>query len=309
MKKIEDLIDQYLNYLKLEKNYSENTLDTYSHYLNRFLEWMDVDQIDGVSPTLVRNYQIKLYDYRDEKGDKLAAKTRNYHLIALRGFLRYLVVQRELNVMPPEKVSLGKISERQISVLEIDELKDLFSAPNTKSKLGKRDKAILELLFSTGLRVSELVALNREQINFKTREISVKGKGGRVRVVFISERATKSLQEYLATREDDYIPLFIRYRGPTPEESAQKDGEGWRLSARSVQRLVKKYGRKAGLSKDATPHTLRHSLATDLLRGGADIREVQELLGHKNIATTQIYTHVTDRRLKKVFEEAHSGNA
>ena len=306
MSQIEDLVDAYLEYLKLEKNYSEKTLESYSHHLNRFLDWTGVRKIEEVSPTLVRNYRIRLHDYRGERGQRLSLATRNYHLIALRGFLRYLIVERGLDVLSPEKIILGKVGDREIQFLGSRDLEKLLKAPDSTTKIGKRDRAVLELLFSTGLRVSELVALNRDQINLKTCEFSVKGKGGRVRVVFISNRAANALRIYLKTRTDAFKPLFIRYRGPKIGEVG--DGERLRLSVRSVERLVKKYVRKVGLAVEATPHTMRHSFATDLLREGADVREVQELLGHKNIATTQIYTHVTSRRLKEVHRKYHSGN-
>ena len=309
---VADLVDKYLEHLKLEKNYSPRTLESYAHYLTRFLQWTGVNALKDLSPTLIRDYQIKLYDFTDERGGQLTPKTRNYHLIALRGFLRYLIVERGMvDIVPPEKVALGRISEREISVLEEGDLAKLMAAPNSQTRGGRRDRALLETLFSTGLRVSELVSLNREQINLETGEFSVLGKGGRRRVVFLSERATATLADYLQNRHDDYQPLFIRFRGPKVQDTSPNigvRGEGWRLSARGVQRLVKKYVRRAGLPLGVTPHTLRHSFATDLLRGGADVREVQELLGHKNIATTQIYTHVTDRRLKEVFRKSHSGN-
>ncbi|MEA2020398.1 MAG: site-specific tyrosine recombinase/integron integrase [Patescibacteria group bacterium] len=304
---VENLVHNFLQYLKLEKNYSEKTLESYGHYLTRFLNWTNVKKVSSISPTLIRDYQVKLFDFKNEKGRKLKPKTRNYHLIALRSFLRYLITERGLEVMPPEKISLGKTGEREIDFLQSEELRKLFFAPNSKTKIGKRDRAILELLFSTGLRVSELVSLNRDKINLETREFSVVGKGGKSRVVFVSDRAARALSEYLETREDDLDPLFIRYRGPAPDEGEDED-EAYRLSARSVQRLVKKYVHKLGLTTEATPHTLRHTFATDLLRAGADVREVQELLGHKNVSTTQIYTHVTDQKLKEVHEEYHSGN-
>jgi len=304
---LENLIHTFLQHLKLEKNYSEKTLESYGHYLIRFLEWSGAEQISDISPTLVRDYRVELYDYKDENGHKLKPKTRNLHLIALRSFLRYLIVERDLEVMAPEKIPLGKTDDRDITFLSDEELGKLLSAPNTKGKIGKRDKAILELLFSTGLRVSELVSLDREKINLEAQEFSVVGKGGKSRVVFISDRARTALKDYLATREDDYAPLFIRYRGPRPQEGEDEE-ESFRISARSVQRLVKKYVRKTGISKEATPHTLRHSFATDLLSSGADVREVQELLGHSDISTTQVYTHVTDRKLKEIHKKYHSGN-
>lgn len=307
MTKIENFVDQYLTYLKLEKNYSEKTLESYSHYLNRFLEWAEIGSPKQISPTLVRDFQIKLYDYKNEHGRKLNTRTRNYHLIALRSFLRYLIIECDLDVMPPEKINLAKLEDREIKFLSAEQLERLLRAPNRSSQLGKRDRALLEFLFSTGLRVSELVSIDRNQLNLKTGELSVVGKGGKARLVFISDRAKETLKIYLAARGDAYKPLFIRFRGPRVDPAEVND-DSFRLSVRSIERLVGKYILRAGITVDATPHTLRHSFATDLLRGGADLREVQEMLGHANVATTQIYTHVTNERLHEVYRRAHSGN-
>jgi site-specific recombinase XerD len=290
----------------LEKNYSEKTLESYGHYLIRFLNWTGAMKISDLSPTLVRDYRVKLYDYKDEKGNQLKARTRNYHLIALRSFLRYLIVERGLeDVMTPETIELGRTDDREIKFLTAEQLEKLLAEPDLEKTIGKRDRAILEFLFSTGLRVSELVALNRDQINLKSREFSVIGKGGKSRVVFITDTAARALKDYLTTREDEYKPLFIRYRGPKPDKG--NIGESLRISVRSVERLVKKYVRKSGIPVDATPHTLRHSFATDLLVEGADLRAIQRLLGHKDVSTTQIYTHLTDPRLKEVHRKFHRG--
>ncbi|MPN16245.1 Tyrosine recombinase XerD [bioreactor metagenome] len=230
--------------------------------------------------------------------------TQGYYIIALRSFLKWLI-KNDMKVMQPEKLDVPKVKDHSLKFLDETQMHRLLNQPLNSEKNGLRDRSILELLFSTGLRVSELVSLNREQINLRTREFGVIGKGGRSRVVFISRQAAEWVDKYLKSRVDQYKPLFIR--DLRPKEIALDD-EKVRLTSRSVQRLVKKYVRQANLPVAATPHTLRHSMATDLLRSGADLRSVQELLGHKNIATTQIYTHVTDARLREIHEKFHSGN-
>ena len=231
--------------------------------------------------------------------------TQGYYVIALRSFLKWLV-KNDLPALEPEKLDVPKIKDHSLKFLDEQQIYRLLNQPLNSSKNGLRDRSILELLFSTGLRVSEMVALDREQVNLKTREFGVIGKGGRSRVVFVTKQAAEWIDRYLKSRTDVYKPLFIR--DLRPKEIALADDKV-RLTARSVQRLVKKYVRQANLPVAATPHTLRHSMATDLLQRGADLRSVQELLGHKNIATTQIYTHVTDARLKEVHEKFHVGNA
>jgi len=216
-----------------------------------------------------------------------------------------LAQQEGLDVLPPDRVELMDEPDREVKVLNEESLEALLSAPDIGTKQGLRDKAILELLFSTGMRVSELVALNMDDVNLKTREMSVMGKGGKIRVVFISDEAAESLANYLEIRGDDFKPLFIRYAGG---KRSTRDGEDLRLTVRSIQKIIKKYARRAGLAVEPSPHTLRHTFATDLLRRGADIRAVQELLGHSNIATTQIYTHITNPQLKKVHRKYHRGN-
>jgi site-specific recombinase XerD len=230
--------------------------------------------------------------------------TQKTFLVALRAFLKYLVVEKEIETISPEKIILGKAEDRVPKVLNENQMKKLFEVQNLDRKSGVRDKAIIEMLYSTGLRVSELVALNRDDINLNSGEFTVVGKGRKARTVYLSPEATKWIKRYLSTRADPYIPLFIRYSGKKMDEN-DFDGESLRLNARSVQRLIKKYVKRSGISVDATPHTLRHTYATGLLSEGADLREVQELLGHSNVSTTQIYTHITNRQLKDVHKKYH----
>jgi site-specific recombinase XerD len=211
-------------------------------------------------------------------------------------------VQRDMDVMAADKIELPKGGARSVSFLKLEEMDRLMGSPDVSEEPGLRDRAILEMLFSTGLRVSELVRLNRDQIDFERKELGIIGKGNRARVVFLSDDAVEWIEKYLNCREDHFKPLFIRYAG---RGDAGKDGEKMRLTTRSVQRLVARYAKTAMLQVKTTPHTLRHSFATDLLSGGADIRSVQEMLGHKSITTTQIYTHVTDKRLREVHRAFH----
>jgi site-specific recombinase XerD len=230
--------------------------------------------------------------------------TQNYYVIALRSFLRFLIKNDHMT-LEPSKIDLPKTESRSLKFLEREQINRLVTSIDTSKEEGIRDRAIFELLFSTGLRVSELVRLNHNQINLDRREFGVIGKGGRARVVFVSDRAEKWVKFYLQARKDNFKPLFIRYSGKIIEENG---GEKMRLTARSIERIVKKYVRRVRLPVDATVHTLRHSFATDLLTNGADLRSVQEMLGHKNIATTQIYTHITNKQLRDVHKSFHSGN-
>jgi site-specific recombinase XerD len=239
----------------------------------------------------------------DAHGISLKRVTQNYHLIALRSFLKYCL-KRDIPVVAPEKIDLPKAESRSIKFLEREQVERLLQMPEISRADGLRDKAILETLFSTGLRVSELTKLNREQINFARREFGVIGKGRRARVVFLSDSAAEWLQRYLKDRTDESIALFIRYAGKKPDVD-DKNGESFRLTPRSVQRLVEKYVKKARLPVKITPHGLRHSFATDLLTGGADLRAIQEMLGHKNVSTTQIYTHITNPQLKEIHAKYH----
>lgn len=299
------LITDFLEYLELERNVSQLTIRNYDHYLKRFLEFAgDIDPQD-IDLNLIRKYRLLLSRWADPKTKKpLKRVTQNYFMIALRAFLRYLARQ-DIKTLSPEKVELGEAEARPLKILDETGLKSLLEAPDVADKAGLRDKAILELLFSTGLRVSEAAFLNRDSINLSRREFSIIGKGQKERIVFLSDSACQWLERYLAARKDTFKPLFIRFQGRV---DLSENGEAMRLTPRSIERTVEKYVKKLGLSVKATPHTLRHSFATDLLINGADIRSVQEMLGHSNIATTQIYTHVTNAHLKDVHKAFHSGN-
>lgn len=302
------LIDQFLEYLEIEKNCSKLTIRDYRHYLEVFANWhlasLGARSIGSLNLAAVRKYRVYLANRVDAKGLTLKRVTQNYYVIALRSFLRFLI-KNDHKTLEPSKIDLPKTESRSLKFLEKEQVDRLVMLCDTSKEEGMRDRAILELLFSTGLRVSELVKLNRDQINFERREFGVIGKGGRARVVFISDRAADWVGRYLKERKDNFKPLSIRYSGRVMEEN---NGEKMRLTARSVERMVKKYVRLARLPVDATVHTLRHSFATDLLTNGADLRSVQEMLGHKNIATTQIYTHITNKQLREVHKAFHSGN-
>ncbi len=299
------LVDDFLAYLRVEKGSSPLTTRNYLHYLSRFISWLKDNNIATSESSLtqenIRKYRLYLSSLSDGRGGVLSQKTQAYHVIAIRSFLKWLI-KNDHDVLAPDKLDLPKIRERQVSFLSGDQVDRLLSAPSLSSIVGKRDKAILELLFSTGLRVSELCKLDRDKLDLDRREFGITGKGGRARVVFLSARAAEWISLYLAARKDHYTALFIRHKGkidPSVED------EKMRLTPRSVQRLVKKYAHKMKIPVEVTPHVLRHSFATDLLVAGADLRSVQEMLGHKNVATTQIYTHVTNKRLKEVYENFH----
>lgn len=300
------LIDEFLDYLEIEKNCSKLTIRDYKHYLKVFHDWFSPlgKSVGDLDLQTVRKYRIFLANRADAKGLTLKRITQNYYIISLRSFLRFLI-KNDYKTLEPSKIDLPRAESRSIKFLERDHVDRLVTAVDTSKEEGLRDRAILELLFSTGLRVSELTSLNHDQMNIDRREFGVIGKGGKARVVFISDRAAQSLKHYLTKRKDVFRPLFIRYSGKLITDNG---GEAMRLTARSVERIVKKYVRLARIPIDATVHTLRHSFATDLLTNGADIRSVQEMLGHKNIATTQIYTHVTNRQLREVHAAFHSGN-
>lgn len=305
---IEKHINTFLEYLEIEKNSSKLTIRNYRFYLKRFSEWLAINHpqitLKKITVDVVRSYRLWLSDYVDDKGITLMRVTQSYHIIALRSFLRFLV-RNDIDTLSPEKIDLPKGESKSLKFLGQDHLRELMNSVDISDEKGLRDRAILELLFSTGLRVSELCRLNRDQMNFKTQEFGVIGKGGRARVVFLSDSAILWLQKYFDRREDNFQPVFIRYaKGIDPINQ----GERMRLTPRSIERIVTKYVRRAKLPVDATPHTLRHSFATDLLYNGADLRSVQEMLGHKNISTTQIYTHVTNPQLKNVHHKFHGGN-
>jgi site-specific recombinase XerD len=248
---------------------------------------------------------MQLHEFRTKQGNPLGIRSRNHHLTVFRAFLRYLIQEEELDIYPPDRVKRLKEEQRQVKVLYTEELQRLLLAPNLQTKEGKRDKAILELFFSTGLRLAELRSLNRKDLNFSTREISVRGKRSKIRVVFLSDNCVKALKDYLEIRLDHLDPLFIRSHTAAAQE--MPPGEKFRLSRISIYNLVKKYALQAGIASSPSPHTLRHSFATDLLRNGADLRSVQELLGHKDLSTTQIYTHVTNLQLKEIHKKFHGG--
>jgi site-specific recombinase XerD len=303
------LIAEFLEYLEIQKGCSPLTIREYRHYLKRFQNWLtensSVTKPEEINLDLVRRYRLYLAHLRARDGVPLERVTQSYHIVALRAFLRYLLVQRDIPTLSPDKVELPKQGSRSVSFLNSDQMERLLNSPKISTNAGLRDRTILETLFSTGLRVSELVSLNREQVDLERKEFGVKGKGNKIRVVFLSDTAAQWIERYLRSRQEDFKPLFIRYSGKV---DAQKNGEKMRLTVRSIQRIVAKYARRAGLPIEATPHTLRHSFATDLLISGADIRSVQEMLGHESIRTTQVYTHVTNRHLKEVHKAFHSRN-
>lgn len=303
------LVTEFLEYLEIERNLSPLTIRDYRHYLNNFVAWSSanypINNPKDLTLETVRKYRVYLAHYNSPNGNIPIKKvTQNYYVIALRSFLRYLI-RKDLPVVAPEKIELPKVESRSLKFLDRDQVERLLAQPNVSREQGLRDKVLMEMLFSTGLRVSELCRLNRDQINLTRREFGVIGKGGRARVVFLSDRACMWIERYLERRTDHFNPLFIRYSG---NQNPIVNGEKMRLTSRSVQRIVTKYVRRAKLPVAATPHVLRHSFATDLLMNGADLRSVQELLGHKNVATTQIYTHVTNSQLRDVHKAFHSGN-
>ena len=335
---LQKIITDFIEYCEIERGLSPATAMKYDYRLAKFIDWAQDHLkkkplvLSDLDMELIRRFRVFL------SRKELKESTRYNYLVTIRAFLKFLV-KRDYESVKPEKIELGKYSPaRSLKFLKPDQLDELLSKPNTKNLSGLRDRAILELLFSTGLRVAELANLNHETVDLKHREFNVIGKGNRRRVVFLSETAVEWISKYLEKRKDEYKPLFLSYSGPrkhviepkdppkpykasksddNPKNSIQTrletasadeidpDGERFRLSVRSIQRLVKKYTRKAGLSIDVTPHVLRHTFATDLLTAGADLRTVQESLGHKNVATTQIYTHVTNFQLRKAHEAFH----
>ncbi|MDD4352387.1 MAG: tyrosine-type recombinase/integrase [Candidatus Gracilibacteria bacterium] len=297
-----DHITDFLDYAEIGKNQSPKTIENYQHYLNRFIEFAgNIDPAD-IKLELVNKYRVHLNRLTDKHGNRLGKKTQFYHLIALRAFLKYLI-KLDVKTLAPEKIEIGKLPGRSVEALDDEELQRFFKTVDNSNVQGKRDMAILETLYSTGLRVSELANLTRDQVNLERREFMVRGKGRKPRIVFLSEEAAERIQSYLMTRADNWPYLFINYRpGKTADEVS---GTGRKLSTVSIQSLVRKYAQKAGIVKKVTPHVLRHSFATNLLIHGADIRAVQELLGHSSITTTQIYTHLTNDRLREVHKKFH----
>lgn len=291
----------FLEHLEVEQGRSQKTIENYDHYLTRLLDFAGEIKVSEIDAELIRKWRLWLNRLGTNTSDELQKNTQNYHLIALRSFLKYCA-KRDIPALSADKIELAKAKRKQVTFLNAEELERLFSAPKIDSVQGLRDRAILELLFSSGLRVSELVNLNRDDINLKRKEFMVRGKGQKDRPIFISDTAAWWLNNYLEKRSDNSIPLFIRYSG---SKKLSSTGNYNRLTVRSVQRLISRYALLAGITKHVSPHVMRHSFATDLLMNGADLRSVQAMLGHSNISTTQIYTHVTDPHLKAVHEKFH----
>jgi site-specific recombinase XerD len=308
---LERSVKQFMEYLQIEKNRSKLTRINYKHYLRRFVFFAQDQGVrtpQEIDLELIRSFRLFLSNFT-ENGAPLKIITQSYHLICLRSFLKYLA-RRDIESLAAEKIELPKIGSRQVEFLAVDEVGRLIEATaSEKNELSRlRDRAILEMLFSTGLRVSELTHLKRDQVNLKRGEFAVRGKGDKLRVVFLSAPAAKAIEKYLDARDDNSKALFIRHREKlSVEKQIESQGQAQTgLTSRSIQRLIKKYALLAGIVKKITPHTLRHSFATDLLQNGADIRAVQEMLGHASISTTQIYTHLTNKRLRDIHEAFHN---
>jgi len=304
-----DQIPRFLNYCEVEKGLAGRTQENYQHYLQKFVSWLKKTKKETLLPHELTSediwaYRLYLSRYTNGKGRPLKKVTQNYYLIALRALLGYFTA-KDIVSLPADKIVLPKDAraEKTVKFLNLDQIEKLLLAPNTRTQIGLRDRAILESLFSTGLRIAELVALNREQFaNIKDKkdlELGIIGKGSHPRTVYFSERSLSWLKKYLETRKDKEKALFIHYK-------ARKDAEN-RLTARSIERILKHYVVLAGVPIFTTPHTIRHSYATDLLTQGVDLRTIQEFLGHRSIATTQIYTHVTNKRLRDIHRQYHSG--
>jgi site-specific recombinase XerD len=297
-----ELILDYIEHLEVEGGRSAKTAENYRLYLERFIEFSDDITVDKITSEIVRKYRLWLNRYKNNNDDELATITQSYHLIALRGFLGYLS-KRDIESLSPEKIELPKTVRKQVTFLHYDEVERLLEQIDVSTEVGLRDRALIELLFSSGLRVSELVNLDRDHINTKRREFMVRGKGQKDRPIFISSSAAHHVENYIASRIDNLVPLFLSY---SRNSTLNTSGDYRRLTARSIQRLVTHYARMAGITKHVSPHTMRHSFATDLLMNGADIRSVQVMLGHSSISTTQVYTHVTDQHLKEIYDKFHS---
>lgn len=306
---IADLIMDFIEYIEIEKGRSIRTAENYHLYMDRLVEFAGDIPVSQITDELVRKYRLWLNRYIDAQGRELSIITQSYHLIALRSFLKYCG-QRDIDTLDADRINLPKVAKKQVSFLLAEEVARMMDAVDLDDPNGLRDKAILELLFSGGMRVSELCSLNREQVNLDRREFTIRGKGNKDRPIFISKAAAAAVGDYLNSRNDNLKPLFLNNSRNIHKDLDDSDGidasESRRLTPRSIQRIVTKYTRLAGITKHVTPHTLRHSFATDLLMNGADLRSVQSMLGHSNIATTQIYTHVTDPHLKEVHEQFQS---
>lgn len=302
---LSELIIDFIESLEVERGRSQKTAENYHLYLERLIEFAGDIEVDKITAELIRKYRLWLNRYKNENGNELSLITQSYHLVALRNFLKYCA-KRDIPTLTADKIELPRTKRRQVSFLTTEETERLIETVDTNTTTGLRDRAMLELLFSSGLRVSELTNLNRDHINLKRGEFMVRGKGQKDRPVFVSPEATEWLALYLASRTDTAVPLFVRYSG---YKTGDERGESFRLTPRSIQRLVSHYAKLAGITKHVSPHTLRHSFATDLLMNGADLRSVQSMLGHSNIATTQVYTHVTDQHLKEVHEKFHRSHS
>ena len=306
---ISDLIEDFLEHLEVESGRSQKTVENYRLYLYRFLDITTEILGEDPKPSMInaevlRKYRLKLNRFESPKdGDNLQTITQAYHLIALRGFFKYLA-KREIKSLDPSLIELPHIVRKQVTFLHYDEVEDMLNQIDLSTESGLRDRAIIELLYSGGLRVSELINLNRDSINLERREFVVRGKGQKDRPIFISKAAADRIDEYLGARSDSLPALFLN--NSKNQQSVDTSGNFRRLTPRSVERIVEKYARMAGITKHVSPHTLRHSFATDLLMNGADLRAVQSLLGHADVSTTQIYTHVTDAHLREVHEKFHS---
>ncbi len=310
---IDSLRQGFLEYIEIERGRSVKTVENYDHYLNRFFQQQNIRKVSDITERSVRDFRLWLNRQNATKNinGRLTAgtikkRTQNYYLIALRSFLKFLL-KKGYKVLAPDQIELAKVPERSIDLITAEELRRIMDGPRGSDVKNLRDKAVLELLFSTGLRVSELCALDRD-LDLSRGEFAIRGKGEKVRVVFISESAKKALNEYLEKRDDMDEAMFVQVAGKGGKDLLKKR-ESIRLTPRSVERIVRFYATKAGISKKVTPHIIRHSFATDLLSNGADLRSVQALLGHANITTTQVYTHVTDRHLKEIHKKFHDKNS
>lgn len=298
-----EALEDFIESIEVEGGRSKETARNYQLYLERYAEFAGDIPVADISSEMVRKYRLWLNRYQNFNGQELGKSTQSYHLIALRRFLTYLS-RRDIKSLEPSKIELPKTVRSQVNFLHYDEIERMIESIPDDEESGLRDRAIIELLFSSGLRVSELVNLNRDSINISRREFTVRGKGNKDRPIFISKNAAAHVESYLNARKDSLKPLFISYSRRNSKPST--DGNYRRITTRSIQRLIDKYAKLAGITKHVTPHTMRHSFATDLLLNGADLRSVQSLLGHANISTTQIYTHVTDQHLKEVHDRFHS---
>ncbi len=305
-----DLKTRFLEHLEIEKGRSQKTIENYSHYLDKFFNWAKISKPEQITDPLISQFRVHLNRIQDEKGRGLKKITQGYYIIALRSFLKFLA-KKDIKTLQAEKVEIGKSVRKEVEFLEPEEIERMIASANGNDFKSLRDRALMELLFSSGLRVSELTNLNRDRLDLKNQEFSVRGKGDKIRVVFVSDSAKASLERYLDKRTDIDPAVFVR-DAKALEKFSSKDvknkdakASSLRLTPRSVQRIIKFYAAKAGIIKDVHPHTLRHSFATDLLMNGADIRSVQAMLGHSSITTTQIYTHVTNKGLKEVHQAFH----